>query len=126
MEGKFYRTKRTNHPHTNSECGSGCLSRCDGVVRVVHVLCRACPACGAVAKASLNMLTRTSAEDYAAFRVYMNSVDTGWVTDEEPLVKPTRDASGLVPFQPPLDEIDGAARVLDPVRHLWLCCCALL
>jgi NAD(P)-dependent dehydrogenase (short-subunit alcohol dehydrogenase family) len=71
-----------------------------------------------VAKASLNMLTRTSAEDYAAFRVYMNSVDTGWVTDEEPLVKPTRDASGLVPFQPPLDEIDGAARVLDPVRAL--------
>ena len=48
MEGKFYRYKMPNHPHTN------------------------------MAKAALNMLTRTSSEDLAKrSRIFMNSVDTG-------------------------------------------------
>jgi NAD(P)-dependent dehydrogenase (short-subunit alcohol dehydrogenase family) len=55
MEGKFYRHKTPEHPHTN------------------------------MAKAALNMLTRTSAEDYARARIYMNAVDTGWINDENPL-----------------------------------------
>jgi NAD(P)-dependent dehydrogenase (short-subunit alcohol dehydrogenase family) len=61
MEGKFYRYKTPNHPHTN------------------------------MAKAALNMLTRTSAEDLATnYRIYMNSVDTGWINDENPLEKASR------------------------------------
>jgi NAD(P)-dependent dehydrogenase (short-subunit alcohol dehydrogenase family) len=85
MEGKFTeRAKRPAHAHTN------------------------------MAKASLNMLTRTSAAELAAEGIYMNSVDTGWVTNEFPFPifkKMERDRH----FQPPLDEVDGAARVLDPV-----------
>ncbi|WP_062433681.1 SDR family NAD(P)-dependent oxidoreductase [Herbidospora daliensis] len=81
MEGSFSRANKTvRHPHTN------------------------------MAKAALNMLTRTAAPDYAASGIHMNSVDTGWCTDERP--HPERAASG---FRPPLDVIDGAARVYDPV-----------
>jgi len=85
MEGKFLRFKKgSRHPHTN------------------------------MAKAALNMLTHTSAEELASFGIYMNAVDTGWVTDEDPaqLAKKKQD---LHDFQPPLDIVDGAARVLDPL-----------
>ena len=55
MEGKFSRfTKTDKHPHTN------------------------------MAKAALNMMTLTSAPDYAKRGIFMNAVDTGWVTDEDP------------------------------------------
>jgi NAD(P)-dependent dehydrogenase (short-subunit alcohol dehydrogenase family) len=86
MEGKFSRQyKSPNHPHTN------------------------------MAKSALNMLTRTSAEDLAAcHRVYMNSVDTGWINDENPLERAATFAR-TDHFQTPLDEIDAAARVLDPI-----------
>jgi NAD(P)-dependent dehydrogenase (short-subunit alcohol dehydrogenase family) len=84
MEGSFSRKAKTvRHPHTN------------------------------MAKASLNMLTRTSAADYAASGIFMNSVDTGWVTDERP--HPDKTARRDAGFRPPLDVIDGAARVYDPV-----------
>ncbi|KAH8047857.1 short chain dehydrogenase [Aureococcus anophagefferens] len=63
MEGKFYRRKQPTHPHTN------------------------------MAKAALNMLTKTSAGDYADCGIYMTAVDTGWS---------------------PIDEVDAAARILDP------------
>lgn len=85
MEGVFARrTKTDRHPHTN------------------------------MAKASLNMLTRTSAKDFARDGIHMNSVDTGWVTDEDPhphAVRKIREYD----FSPPLDAIDGAARVCDPI-----------
>jgi NAD(P)-dependent dehydrogenase (short-subunit alcohol dehydrogenase family) len=85
MEAQFSRGKKTDrHPHTN------------------------------MAKAALNMLTRTSAADYADSRIYMNSVDTGWVTDEDPLMHATRKTE-VHGFHPPLDAVDGAARVLDPI-----------
>ena len=85
MEGKFYRYKMPNHPHTN------------------------------MAKAALNMMTRTSAEDWAKkHRIYMNSVDTGWINDENPLEKASKIAKTNL-FQTPIDEIDAAARILDPV-----------
>lgn len=85
MEGKFYRYKMANHPHTN------------------------------MAKAALNMMTRTSAEDLAKnHRIYMNSVDTGWINDENPLERATKTAATNL-FQTPIDEIDAAARILDPV-----------
>jgi NAD(P)-dependent dehydrogenase (short-subunit alcohol dehydrogenase family) len=85
MEAQFGRNKKTDkHPHTN------------------------------MAKAALNMMTRTSAVDYAADGIYMNSVDTGWVTDEDPLVHVARKQSEH-DFHPPLDAIDGAARVCDPI-----------
>jgi len=38
-----------------------------------------------MAKAALNMMTHTSALDFAKDGVYMNAVDTGWVTDEDPI-----------------------------------------
>jgi len=85
MEGKFYRYKMPNHPHTN------------------------------MAKAALNMLTRTSSEDLATkSRIYMNSVDTGWINDENPLEKASKIAKTNL-FQTPIDEVDAAARILDPV-----------
>jgi NAD(P)-dependent dehydrogenase (short-subunit alcohol dehydrogenase family) len=66
-----------------------------------------------MAKAALNMLTLTSARDYAREGIHMNAVDTGWITDEDPFVHATRKREELN-FQPPLDIVDGAARVLDP------------
>ena len=84
MEGKFYRFKTPNHPHTN------------------------------MAKAALNMMTRTSAEDLTKHRIYMNSVDTGWINDENPLEKASKIAKTNL-FQTPIDEIDAAARILDPI-----------
>ena len=84
MEGVFeYPSKRSHHPHTN------------------------------MAKAALNMFTRTSAQDYARDGIYMNSVDTGWITQENPHpIKQRVEASG---FWPPLDITDGAARILAPI-----------
>jgi len=89
MEGQFNRSLKTeNHPHTN------------------------------MAKAALNMLTRTSAQDYAKDGIFMNSVDTGWVTDEDPAVFAERkEREQGAPFQPPLDVVDGAARIVDPIFH---------
>lgn len=85
MEGKFYRYKMPNHPHTN------------------------------MAKAALNMMTRTSAEDFAkSHRIFMNAVDTGWINDENPLEKASKIAENNH-FQTPIDEIDAAARILDPI-----------
>lgn len=84
MEGKFHRFKKADrHPHTN------------------------------MAKAALNMLTHTSAGSLVKDGIYMNAVDTGWVTDEDPahLSKFKQDVHD---FQPPLDIVDGAARVCDP------------
>ena len=87
MEGKFHRyTKTDRHPHTN------------------------------MAKASLNMLTHTSARDLAQYGIYMNAVDTGWVTDEDPIALAARKQENH-DFQPPLDIVDGAARVCDPFFH---------
>ncbi len=84
MEGQFARyTKTDKHPHTN------------------------------MAKAALNMMTFTSAPDYVKDGIFMNAVDTGWVTDEDPLVhaeRKQRDSD----FSPPLDIVDGAARICDP------------
>jgi NAD(P)-dependent dehydrogenase (short-subunit alcohol dehydrogenase family) len=68
-----------------------------------------------MAKAALNMLTRTSAPDLAAkHRIYMNSVDTGWINDENPLERASKTAANNH-FQTPIDEIDAAARILDPI-----------
>ncbi|MDD5129456.1 MAG: SDR family NAD(P)-dependent oxidoreductase [Candidatus Omnitrophica bacterium] len=84
MEGKFSRYIKTErHPHTN------------------------------MAKAALNMLTHTSAIDLAQSGIFMNSVDTGWVTDEDPAALSMRKQQRH-DFQPPLDIVDGAARVCDP------------
>ena len=84
MEGQFYRaTKTDKHPHTN------------------------------MAKAALNMMTRTSAPDFVKDGIHMNAVDTGWVTDEDPAVHAARKAEEG--FSPPLDIIDGAARIVDPI-----------
>jgi NAD(P)-dependent dehydrogenase (short-subunit alcohol dehydrogenase family) len=96
MEAQFSRKKKTEkHPHTN------------------------------MAKAALNMMTRTSAVDFARAGIFMNSVDTGWVTDEDPLHHASR-KQAVHDFHPPLDAVDGAARVLDPIytgfatgRHPW-------
>jgi NAD(P)-dependent dehydrogenase (short-subunit alcohol dehydrogenase family) len=96
MEGQFYRRWKTDkHPHTN------------------------------MAKAALNMMTRTSAADYVRDGIHMNSVDTGWVTDEDPVHHAAR-KQAVHDFHPPLDIVDGAARIVDPLfdgvntgTHLW-------
>ncbi|MEO9850360.1 MAG: SDR family oxidoreductase [Reichenbachiella sp.] len=67
-----------------------------------------------MAKAALNMMTLTSASDLAKDGIYTNAVDTGWVTDEDPGELAKRKEE-LHDFQPPLDIVDGAARVLDPL-----------
>jgi len=95
IEGQFYRaTKTDKHAHTN------------------------------MAKAALNMMTRTSAPDFVKDGIHMNAVDTGWITDEDPAVHAARKAE--LGFSPPLDIIDGAARIVDPVfggrltgEHVW-------
>ena len=85
MEGKFHRFKKEDrHPHTN------------------------------MAKAALNMLTHTTAKNLAKDGVFMNAVDTGWVTDEDPVELANKKVQEH-DFQPPLDIVDGAARVLDPL-----------
>jgi NAD(P)-dependent dehydrogenase (short-subunit alcohol dehydrogenase family) len=87
VEGQFYRNfKTTRHPHTN------------------------------MAKAALNMMTRTAATDYHNDGIHMNSVDTGWVTDEDPVEIAARKVVEER-FHPPLDIIDGAARIVDPIIH---------
>jgi NAD(P)-dependent dehydrogenase (short-subunit alcohol dehydrogenase family) len=96
VEGQFYRhRKTTRHPHTN------------------------------MAKAALNMMTRTSAADYHGDGIHMNAVDTGWVTDEDPAEIAARKTLEQR-FHPPLDIVDGAARILDPIisglntgEHMW-------
>lgn len=96
VEGQFYRRwKTTRHPHTN------------------------------MAKAALNMMTRTAAADYHGGGIHMNSVDTGWVTDEDPAEIAARKVEEQR-FHPPLDIVDGAARILDPIisgintgEHVW-------
>src|SRR4029078_6175813 len=96
VEGQFYRRfKTTRPPHTN------------------------------MAKAALNMMTRTSATDYHRDGIHMNSVDTGWVTDEDPADIAARKVAEPR-FHPPLDIVDGAARILDPIIsgvnsgcHVW-------
>ncbi|MEQ1633341.1 MAG: SDR family oxidoreductase [Planctomycetota bacterium] len=96
MEGQFYRAFKTDkHPHTN------------------------------MAKAALNMMTRTSARDYVQDGIHMNSVDTGWVTDEDPAEIAARKVEEHG-FSPPLDIVDGAARIVDPIFtgirtgvHVW-------
>lgn len=86
VEGQFGRHKTVYHPHTN------------------------------MAKAALNMMTRTSGEDYAKDGIYMNSVDTGWVTDENPTHRRTRNQNELG-FFAPLDIIDGMARIYHPIAQ---------
>jgi NAD(P)-dependent dehydrogenase (short-subunit alcohol dehydrogenase family) len=96
VEGQFYRNfKTTRHPHTN------------------------------MAKAALNMMTRTAAADYHGDGIHMNSVDTGWVTDEDPVEIATRKTHEQR-FHPPLDIVDGGARIVDPIisgfntgTHAW-------
>jgi NAD(P)-dependent dehydrogenase (short-subunit alcohol dehydrogenase family) len=96
VEGQFYRRFKTiRHPHTN------------------------------MAKAALNMMTRTAAADYHADGIHMNAVDTGWVTDEDPVQIAERKQREHR-FHPPLDIVDGAARIVDPIiagfntgEHIW-------
>ena len=84
MEGQFSRGyKGPGHPHTN------------------------------MAKAALNMLTRTSAQEMLTDRILMTAVDTGWITDERP--HPTKMRLAEEGFHAPLDLVDGAARVYDPI-----------
>ncbi|MER5793599.1 SDR family NAD(P)-dependent oxidoreductase [Streptomyces sp. NPDC001980] len=66
------------------------------------------------AKAAMNMVTRTSAtEMFETDGILMTSVDTGWITDERPHFDKLRLAEEG--FHAPLDLIDGAARVYDPI-----------
>ncbi|MEU7702858.1 SDR family NAD(P)-dependent oxidoreductase [Streptomyces sp. NPDC015492] len=66
------------------------------------------------AKAAMNMVTRTSGEEmFKTDGILMTSVDTGWITDERPHFDKLRLAEAG--FHAPLDLVDGAARVYDPI-----------
>jgi NAD(P)-dependent dehydrogenase (short-subunit alcohol dehydrogenase family) len=67
-----------------------------------------------MAKAALNMIVRTSAADLARDGIHLNAVDTGWVTDEDPAQLAARKAEEHA-FSPPLDVVDGAARIVAPI-----------
>jgi NAD(P)-dependent dehydrogenase (short-subunit alcohol dehydrogenase family) len=67
-----------------------------------------------MAKAALNMIVRTSAPDYVKDGIHLNAVDTGWVTDEDPAHLAERKVEEHA-FSPPLDIVDGAARILAPI-----------
>jgi NAD(P)-dependent dehydrogenase (short-subunit alcohol dehydrogenase family) len=67
-----------------------------------------------MAKAALNMIVRTSAPDYAKDGIHLNAVDTGWVTDEDPAHLAARKVEEHA-FSPPLDVVDGAARIVAPI-----------
>jgi NAD(P)-dependent dehydrogenase (short-subunit alcohol dehydrogenase family) len=67
-----------------------------------------------MAKAALNMIVRTSAADYARDGIHLNAVDTGWVTDEDPAHLAARKVEEHA-FSPPLDIVDGAARIVAPI-----------
>lgn len=86
-EGQFsYSNKTDFHPHTN------------------------------MTKAALNMMTRTSARDYAAHGIFMNSVDVGWIsTGAHENLRKKQFAAGYIP---PLDSVDGAARILHPIFEM--------
>lgn len=83
-EGQFsYKNKTCSHPHTN------------------------------MTKAALNMLTRTSAQEYVLDDIYMYAVDVGWISTGA--TEPTRQAQFERGYIPPLDPVDGAARILHPI-----------
>jgi len=67
-----------------------------------------------MAKAALNMIVRTSAPDLTRDGIHLNAVDTGWVTDEDPAGLAARKAEEHA-FSPPLDVVDGAARIVAPI-----------
>jgi NAD(P)-dependent dehydrogenase (short-subunit alcohol dehydrogenase family) len=67
-----------------------------------------------MAKAALNMIVRTSAPDYLQDGIHLNAVDTGWVTDEDPAHLAARKVEEHA-FSPPLDVVDGAARIVAPI-----------
>jgi NAD(P)-dependent dehydrogenase (short-subunit alcohol dehydrogenase family) len=78
-----------------------------------------------MATAALNMMTRTAATDYVNDGIHMNSVDTGWVTDEDPIEIAMRKTAEQR-FHPPLDIVDGGARIVAPIvtgfntrTHMW-------
>lgn len=83
-EGQFARRFRSDkHPHTN------------------------------MAKAALNMLTLSSGPGLARENIYMTSVDTGWVSQQEPQAQ--RDRMNAEGFRLPLTTADAVARVYDPI-----------
>lgn len=89
VEGIFNHFKRTTHPHTN------------------------------MAKAALNMMTRTCGKYYKQSGIYMTGVDTGWVSPMNEF-NHLLDKNNAKVFEKeyvniPLDELDGAMRCIHPV-----------
>lgn len=86
-EGQFsYPNKTAHHPHTN------------------------------MTKAALNMLTRTSAQEFIKDHIYMNAVDVGWISTGANEAKRQRLFDQLM--IPPLDSVDGAARIFHPIIEI--------
>lgn len=80
-EGRFTQFKMGTHPHTN------------------------------MAKAAMNMMTRTIADDYAKDRIYVNSIDPGWVSDQIP--RTSHESRQLASQLLPIDMEDASARLCD-------------
>jgi len=87
-EGQFsYTNKTIYHPHTN------------------------------MTKAALNMMTHTSAKEFAKDKIYMNSVDVGWISTGA--IEPLRQKQFESGYIPPLDPVDGAARIIQPIEEIF-------
>ncbi|EFA86153.1 hypothetical protein PPL_00715 [Heterostelium album PN500] len=61
-----------------------------------------------MAKASLNMMTLSTSEQYIKKRIFVCAVDPGWITKMTTNAKPNG-------TEAPLSAQDGAARILDPI-----------
>ena len=89
VEGIFNHYKRSSHVHTN------------------------------MAKAALNMFTRTCGSYLKDIGIYMTCVDTGWVSPMNEmnslLDKDKKNSYENEFINVPLDELDGAMRVLHPI-----------
>ena len=89
VEGIFNHYKRSSHVHTN------------------------------MAKAALNMFTRTCGSYLKDIAIYMTCVDTGWVSPMNEmnslLDKDKKNSYENEFVNVPLDELDGAMRVLHPI-----------
>ncbi|MBC7872317.1 MAG: SDR family NAD(P)-dependent oxidoreductase, partial [Chitinophagaceae bacterium] len=83
VEGQFTQFKRGIHPHTN------------------------------MAKAALNMLTRSIAFDYAQSNIYVTSVDPGWVSDQVP--RQDDESRNAAVEKITIDMVDATARICDPI-----------
>ncbi|KYQ93327.1 short-chain dehydrogenase/reductase (SDR) family protein [Tieghemostelium lacteum] len=69
-----------------------------------------------MAKAALNMLTRTTAKQFESMNIYVCGVDTGWISHMQPVGKLRLNRTTK---PPPLTNRDGAKRIIYPIFETY-------